>query len=128
MLPFKPIQAASGLMRQVRITSITPETDDARTFSLEPLDGSLPYRAGQFLTFVFQLQNRQERRSYSLSSSPEWNEKAAVTVKRLANGAFSRPMLEKAEAGDILTIAGGASGFYTLPNREEITNYKQFVF
>jgi len=124
MLPFKKIDATGGLMRQVKIEGIREETHDAKTFVLKPLQGEIAYRAGQFLTFVFIEQHKQERRSYSISSSPEWDEPLAVTVKRLPNGAFSRPLLDKAETGDVLTIAGGASGFFTLPDKQ----FDHFVF
>lgn len=114
MLPFKTIHTEDPLFSQVRIESILRETKQASTFVISA-PHSLPYQPGQFLTFVFQLQNKQERRSYSISSCPEWQEPLAVTVKRLANGAFSRPLLDYGLPGDLLTIVGGASGFFTLP-------------
>lgn len=125
MLPFKPIQTDDPLFRQVCIESIVKETKEARTFVISP-PHSLPYQSGQFLTFVFQLQNKQERRSYSISSCSEWQEPLAVTVKRLANGAFSRPLLDYGQPGDVLTIVGGASGFFTLPPSSE--SFDQIIF
>ncbi len=49
-----------------------------------------------------------------------------ITIKRVANGVFSRPMLESAAPGDRLTIAGGASGFFTLPDR--LADIDQIIF
>ncbi len=124
MLPFAPVTGSSDLFREVRITRIVPETDDAKTFVLEAVTGDLHFKAGQFLTFVFPTQSGLARRSYSFSSGP--GELPAVTIKRMPNGIFSRPMLERAEVGDRLTIAGGPSGFFTLP--DNLSRYKQIFF
>lgn len=99
------------------------ETRDASTFELQ-WEGELPYKAGQFITFVIPTRSGLVRRSYSFSSAP--GEVPAVTVKRVANGVFSRPMLDTAQPGDQLTIAGGASGFFVLP--ENLADYDQVLF
>lgn len=124
MLPFAPVTDSSDLFREVRITRIVSETYDAKTFALEAVTGDLDFKAGQFLTFVFPTQSGLARRSYSLSSAP--GEPPAVTIKRMPNGIFSRPMLENAEVGDRLTIAGGPAGFFTLP--EGLSRYRQIFF
>lgn len=113
MLPFKPVTSTSDLFREVRITSVRRETADTATFGLEPVGEPLSWKAGQFLTFVIPTPSGFVRRSYSLSSSPD--ERPAITIKRIPNGVFSRPMLERAAPGDRLTIAGEPSGFFTLP-------------
>ncbi len=123
MLPFPPVPT-NGLFRNLRISQIIEETAAAKTFVLEPVTGNLPYLAGQFLTFVFPSLSGLSRRSYSLSSAP--GESPSITVKRISNGLFSRPLLEQAEPGDLLTIAGGASGFFTLP--PDRTSYDQVFF
>ena len=124
MLSFPPVSPRNDLFRDVRITRIIQETPDSKTFVLEPVEGTFPYQAGQFLTFVFPMMAGLSRRSYSFSSAP--GEMPAVTIKRISNGAFSRPLLEQAKPGDLLTIVGGASGFFTLP--EDISGYDQVFF
>lgn len=62
----------------------------------------VPYRAGQFLTFIFERHGREVRRSFSLSSAPGIDNDLSVTVKRLENGEFSRYMLSELRQGDIL--------------------------
>ena len=115
-----------GLRKQVRIKEIIPETKDCKTFILETIDGnSLPYKAGQFLTFIFDTPFGEQRRNYSLSSSPVWKEPVGITIKRIVNGAFSRKLVDTARPGDVLTTIG-ASGFFTLP--ADISHCKQFFF
>ncbi|MBY0434471.1 MAG: ferredoxin--NADP reductase [Cyclobacteriaceae bacterium] len=115
MLELQWPEAGNPLFTTVRIERVIAETSDTKTFVLTPIEKSIPYKAGQFITFVFQSLNKQERRSYSFSSSPELGEPLAVTVKRLPNGMFSRPLFEQAQPGDRLTVLASASGFFTLP-------------
>lgn len=123
MLPFKPVTSSSDLFREVRITSVRRETEDAATFGLEPIGEPFTWKAGQFLTFVIPTPSGLVRRSYSLSSAPD--EPPAITIKRISNGVFSRPMLEGAAPGDRLTIAGEPSGFFTFP--EQHASYDQIL-
>lgn len=106
-----------SIFKKIKIVQIIPETKDAKTFVLEAKE-PIPYQAGQFLSFVFQKPGGEERRSYSLSSSPDLGEPLAITVKRMANGEYSRKLIDKAREGDeFITI--GASGFFTLPEKRE---------
>jgi ferredoxin-NADP reductase len=101
--------------RKLRIKKIITETEDCKTFVLETIDGgSILYKAGQFLTFIFDTPFGEQRRNYSLSSSPDWHEPASITIKRIANGVFSRQLVDAAREGDEL-VTIGASGFFTLP-------------
>lgn len=111
----------------LRIEKINREAEGAKTFVLHNLSGkALPYLPGQFLTFVFPNKHGgEDRRSYSLSSSPSLAEPMMITVKRVANGAYSRWLIDKAVAGDQLYTTG-ASGYFVLP--EAIAEYRQLVF
>jgi len=97
------------------ITSIREEVPGVKTFVLAPANGGqLSYKAGQFLTFIFTCHGREERRSFSISSSPAAGEPLSITVKRIDNGAFSRLLADKAAIGDTLYTTG-AAGLFTLP-------------
>ncbi len=111
----------------LRIKHIITETADTRSFILAHESGKgISYVAGQFLTFVFKKNNGEEtRRNYSISSSPVLNEPLQITVKRIANGEFSRKLIDTAKEGDVLTTIG-ASGFFTLP--ANMGSYDQLVF
>jgi ring-1,2-phenylacetyl-CoA epoxidase subunit PaaE len=113
-----------SVFKKIKIAAIIPETKDAKTFVLES-DQPIDYRAGQFLSFIFQKPDREERRSYSFSSSPEIGEPAAITVKRVVNGEYSRMFIDNTRVGDIFASIS-PSGFFTLP--EDHHQYKQIFF
>lgn len=79
------------------------ENHSTVTLVLKP---SLPltYRAGQFITFVFDhLATHEIRRSYSISSSPSTQPEMQITVQRITNGLVSRFLVNEVEVGDKLT-------------------------
>ena len=56
---------------QLRITDIIRETAGTYTYQLEnTAPEPVEYLAGQFLTFLITLNNKEYRRSYSFSSTP----------------------------------------------------------
>lgn len=78
-------------MHKLRITNIIPRENHNVTINFEPVSGEFPtYKAGQFLTLSFEFANREVRRSYSFSSSPDVDEPLSITVKRVENGEISR--------------------------------------
>ena len=113
-------------MQSFKISHIIPETKDAKTFVLQPTDNTTPhYKAGQFVTLVFNTKFGEKRRSYSISSSPDLNESLSITVKKVENGEFSRYLIGHKKEGDILN-SSGISGFFHLP--DNIDNTDQFFF
>jgi ferredoxin-NADP reductase len=112
--------------KTLKVIDIISETADTKSFVLKCIDGSIDYKAGQFLTFVFKKINGEEaRRSYSISSSPELNEPLTITVKRIVNGEYSRYLNDRLRTGDMLETIG-ASGFFILPENPQ--QYKRFIF
>src|SRR6478609_5664476 len=106
------------------IDSIIQETLDTKSFVLKSIDNHLPYKPGQFLTLLHPLSSLV-RRSYSLSSHPLIDQALAITVKRIANGEFSRWLFDHAKVGDHLQTIG-ASGFFTLSN--DLSNDTTLLF
>jgi len=106
------------------ISEIRQETANTKSFVLAT-DAPLSYLPGQFLTLVFRKPDKEERRSYSISSNPHLGEPLTITVKRIDNGEFSRFLFDQCTEGDtLLTI--GATGFFTLP--EHIDGYRRYFF
>lgn len=102
---------------RLTIQSIVQETSDTKSFYLKEKEGKLAYLPGQFLTLLLP-GHENIRRSYSLSSHPQLDTFLRITVKRIANGEYSRWLFDTARKGDeIETI--GASGFFTLPDHLE---------
>ncbi|HYF30376.1 MAG TPA: ferredoxin--NADP reductase [Chitinophagaceae bacterium] len=109
------MQQAASIYKQLRIARIAQETQDTKTFVFENNGVHIPYKAGQYLTFVFHINGQEARRSYSIASSPVLQEQLYITVKRVQNGAISRPLFDHAKPGDIL-LTTGAAGFFVLPD------------
>jgi len=96
----------------LKVSAIRPEAKNTATIFLERADGQpLDYRAGQFLTFLFSFRERQVRRSYSFSSTPDVDATPSVTVKRVVNGEVSRYLLDHLKVGDELLALPPAGRF-----------------
>jgi ring-1,2-phenylacetyl-CoA epoxidase subunit PaaE len=103
-----------------RIEKIIAETKDTKTFSLQPIDNqTIAYKAGQFLTLVFNENNKEIRRSYSISSSPEIDPVLTITVKRVDNGIVSRYLHDHAHIGDILGSMPPTGRFVLTENKNK---------
>jgi ring-1,2-phenylacetyl-CoA epoxidase subunit PaaE len=86
----------------LRVRQIIQERYDVKTFLFETLDGqTLSYKAGQFLTFLMEINGHPIRRSYSMSSAPGPDPFPAITVKRIANGEVSRYWVDQVQEGAV---------------------------
>ncbi|WP_353721611.1 ferredoxin--NADP reductase [Dyadobacter sp. 676] len=96
----------------LKLREIIRETDDAKTFIFETLDGStLNYKAGQFLTFLIDIHGHEVRRSYSMSSAPGVDVFPAITVKRVPNGEISRFWIDTVKTGDTFRVLAPSGRF-----------------
>ena len=100
----------------LRIIDIITETEDTFSYVLQDVEGhNINYKAGQFLTLIFDINNREVRRSYSISSTPGVDVPLKITVKRVHNGEISRLLIDYYKAGDMLKAAA-PSGMFVLPD------------
>jgi ring-1,2-phenylacetyl-CoA epoxidase subunit PaaE len=98
-------------MLQLKVEAIKWELPDAATlFFTETSGKKINYKAGQFITLVFDHHDEVVRRSYSLSSSPDEG-MLSITLKRIANGEISRYLLSKIKPGDIINAVEPAGRF-----------------
>ncbi len=110
----------------LEVTQIRMDSPNTKSFILNQLHGNpIRYQPGQFLTLIFTKKNSEERRSYSISSTPDLLEPLTITVKRIDNGEYSRYLFDSIQEGDILYTIG-ASGYFTLP--ENLTHHTHLVF
>ena len=112
------------LYKKIRVTQIIDEVEDFRSFVFAE-EHNISYKAGQYLTLVSKNGNKETRRSYSITSSPELNEPLSIGVKRIKNGFFSRLLFDQTKIGNVL-ITTGSGGLFILP--DDIINYKQCFF
>ncbi|NLT29844.1 MAG: ferredoxin--NADP reductase [Propionibacterium sp.] len=99
---------------KVRVTEVTQETPDAKSFAVEPVDHPemFGYRAGQFLTFRIPTDWPEgAARSYSLCSSPTRDEPMRVAVKRTLGGYASNWFCDTVRVGDELEVLRPAGAF-----------------
>jgi len=106
-------------LQKLRVISVTRLPTQVIKIELETLNGeNLDYKAGQFLTFVFQVNGKELRRSYSFCSSPDVDEPIAIAVKLVENGEISRFIHHQLQKDDIVEIAEPNGQFIYQPNAE----------
>ena len=105
----------SGEFHPLRVIDTRNEIGGmAKTVMLEvptPLAQVFRWRAGQHLSFRFDFNGEEVRRSYSISSSPVSGEPLRITVKRVESGLVSNHINDTIETGDVLQVMPPFGGF-----------------
>jgi ring-1,2-phenylacetyl-CoA epoxidase subunit PaaE len=105
--------------QKLRVISVTKQPTEVIKINFETLNGEkFSYKAGQFLTLVFQVKGKELRRSYSFCSSPDVDEPVSIAVKLVENGEISRFMHHQLQEGDIVEAAEPNGQFIYQPNAE----------
>jgi ring-1,2-phenylacetyl-CoA epoxidase subunit PaaE len=102
----------------LKVKNIIQETKDAISIVFEQPQNKIQYKAGQFLTLITNINGKEVRRSYSLSSSPYVDEDLVVTVKRVEKGLMSNWLPDHLKAGDIMKVMAPAGHFTTEYKKE----------
>lgn len=103
-------QRPSQTPRRVRVEKIVSEAQDAITLVLVPDDDRpLAFRAGQYLTHIFEIDGRDERRIYSLSSAE--GGALACTIRVLPEGRASQFIARQLREGDVYRVLGPGGDF-----------------
>jgi ferredoxin-NADP reductase len=103
----------------VRVAGRRQETEDTVSLSLEvppELRTAFSYRPGQFLTIEEVLGGATLRRQYSLSSAPDLDDLARITVKRVPEGRMSKWLIDEVRIGDLLEAAPPRGRLYVPSN------------
>ena len=114
---------------RIKIADIYKETKDCSVISFEipvELQEEFQYSQGQHLTLKSSIDGKEERRSYSLCSSPIEN-KWKVAVKKINGGVFSTFVNEKIKKGDYLELMPPNGDFFIPVNPSESKNYIAFA-
>lgn len=109
----------AGPYHSLRVARIVDETSDARSIVLEVPDqlrDLFSYKAGQFLTFRFEVDGKKLVRCYSLASCPNSESEHKVTIKRIQDGRVSNWVNDTLAAGHFVEVMRPA-GLFTLQNR-----------
>ncbi len=91
----------------LKVSSISPlaEQSVAISFEIDPAQADkFKYVAGQYLTLKVNLNGQEERRAYSLCSSPVLDKAITIGVKKIANGKVSTHLHDHLKVGDVVEI------------------------
>ncbi len=90
----------------LKVDKIVKETEDASTLYFDvtnDVEKEFLYEAGQYLTLKFNIDEKEERRSYSICTSPV-EKKLAVNVKRVKKGLISNHINDMIKVGDQVEV------------------------
>lgn len=97
----------------LKVREVVKETADTVTIFFEQPEPYLEYQPGQFLTLVLEFDGKEQRRSYSLCTSPYVDPFPGISVKRVPNGLFSNYLNEKVFPGKTLNVLRPLGNFTT---------------
>lgn len=110
------------------VKAITPETADTVTIEFDiPEERSdiFKYTQGQYISIKMHLNGHEVRRSYSMSSSP-FDNKLAITVKKVEGGQASTYLHDTLKVGDTLEVAHPDGRFFVKLDPEKRRTYYLF--
>jgi glycine betaine catabolism B len=95
------------ICRQVR-----NETHDVKTFAFSAIEPRLfQFRAGQFLTWEFEIEGKRVNRCYTIASSPARPHLVSITTKRVPGGELSPWMHDNMRPGMAVRAIGPMGDF-----------------
>jgi len=109
----KKNKATDSNHQYVEIYDIRRETEDTVSIVFNDPDRELKYTPGQFLTLILDIDGKEERRSYSLCSSPHSEEYPTVTIKRVSDGLVSNHINDHLKPGDKIKVMPPLGNFTT---------------
>ena len=93
------------------ISEIRRETADAVTIVFDDPDDLVGGTSGQHVVVRVEIDGKEYRRVFSLSSSPELGLQPAITVKRLVGGVVSPILVDSTEVGETMLVEPAAGVF-----------------
>lgn len=97
----------------LKVREVVRETPDTVSIYFEQPEPYLDYKPGQFLTVVMDVEGKEQRRSYSLCTSPFVDAFPGISVKKVPNGIFSNFLNEKVFPGKTLNVVKPMGNFTT---------------
>ncbi len=97
----------------LKVREVVKETADTVSIYFEQPEPFLEYKPGQFLTLIIDFDGKEQRRSYSLCTSPFVDPFPGISVKRVPGGLFSNFLNEKIHPGKTINILKPLGHFTT---------------
>jgi ring-1,2-phenylacetyl-CoA epoxidase subunit PaaE len=113
----------------IKVADIYKATKDCSVITFDipaDLKEEFQFTQGQHLTVRANINGKDERRSYSLCSSPMEN-KWQVAVKKISEGVFSTFVNDTLKKGDSLDLIAPHGAFHTDVNPAQAKNYIAFA-
>jgi ring-1,2-phenylacetyl-CoA epoxidase subunit PaaE len=88
----------------LKVREVVKETPDTVSIFFEQPEPFLEYKPGQYLTVILDIKGNEERRSYSLCTSPYMDPHPGITVKRVTKGMVSNFLNEHIRPGKTIEI------------------------
>ena len=99
----------------LRVVEVLPQTATAKSFCFERVNGLLPpFRAGQYVNVMVNVEGVRTSRPYSISSAPG-SERLELTVRDKPGGFVAPHLFNGLKVGDVLETTGPAGRFYHEP-------------
>jgi ring-1,2-phenylacetyl-CoA epoxidase subunit PaaE len=117
--------AMNNQFYSLSVSQVTQETPDTVSVSFEipnHLSDIFKYSQGQYLTLRFEVNGKEERRAYSMSSSPIEKD-LTVSVKRVKKGIVSNYIADKIAVGDKVEVMPPQGRFFTKLNGDHRKSY-----
>ncbi len=114
----------------LKVKTFKQETVDTVSLTFEiptHLQDELKYSAGQYLTIKVPADTLDNRRAYSISSTPFDGKDIKVTIKKVPEGLVSGYLNDKVKEGDTLEVMP-PMGHFTLEQTKNSHNHNNFVF
>lgn len=118
----------SNSFHSLLVSKVKKETADCVSVSFEipeDLKNKFKYKQGQYLTLIFEINGKEERRSYSMSSSPV-EEEISVSIKRVEKGIVSNYVNDQVKEGATINVLPPEGRFYTKLDVEQQKTYYLF--
>jgi len=118
----------SSSFHSLQVSKVKKETADCVSISFEIPEGvknKFQYKQGQYLTLIFEINGKEERRSYSMSSSPVEDE-ITVSIKRVNKGIVSNYVNDQIKEGSTINVLPPEGRFYTKLNEQQQKTYYLF--
>jgi ring-1,2-phenylacetyl-CoA epoxidase subunit PaaE len=115
----------SKSFHHLSVKQYTTETPDTVTLTFEVPEGlkeAFQFTQGQHLTLRFLINGKEERRSYSMCSSP-LDKDLSVTVKKVQGGKVSNYIHSSVRQGSTIEVMPPEGRFFTKLDSEQKKNY-----
>jgi len=100
---------------QLTVKEVAKVTPDSVVVTFEKPEDDFAYVSGQYITVKVPVNSEEERRAYSLCSSPTQDEFPAIGVKRVKGGKVSNFINDNIKAGDKIDILEPMGNFKFTP-------------